>query len=693
MTTSSLAVPLLQGPVALDSQTIALVEGLWEPAWLVDAHNLHVVAINEPALALLGRPRADIIDQPADTLLDTPEDLAFWAAQRWPGAGDELLSRTLLLRAEGEPLHLERRIHRLATHGLPQLLLVSLRDLTPERQALEERETLISELRATLEATADGLLVTDLRGHIRAFNRRFAQLWALPDHLASGRDEAIYTWMLEAVLEPHTYQRHLEAIERGALVPATDRVTLRNGMVLERVVHTQWSHGRPIGRVWSFRDLSERLAADQRIETLSTTDALTGVPNRRQLSERLSSAIAEAQRRRGRLALLLLDVDAFKQINDSLGQGIGDRVLVELCQRIRSALRAGDVVGRVGGDQFAVLLHHAGTEAAEHAARRVLRATEAPYEIEGAQFTLTCSIGVALFPDAADTAHDLLRHAETAMLAAKAGGRAGFRFHRSGSHDDEVRKRVRLDHAMRQALAQHRFRLHYQPQVDLASGRMIGCEALIRWKDAHYGDISPGDFIPVAEASGFIVQIGDWVLSEAVAQAARWLAAGQPVPVSINVSALQFQQAGFVARVAQALADAQLPPALLELELTESILVRDAAEALERLQALAGLGVRLAIDDFGTGYSSLAYLKRFPLDALKIDRRFVRGLPADESDVAIVRAIVQMAHALGLSVVAEGVELPAQRDFLAQIGCNTYQGFLFAPALEPDTLLGRLTAA
>lgn len=688
----ALAVQSSGGDALLSRQTLALVDALWEPAWLVDAHTLRVLAINAPALALLGRKREQVVGQLAEALLETPEDLAFWAALPAAGADTELLSRTLLLQSDGEPLHVERRIHRLDMPGEPGLLVVSLRDLTPERRALDERDTLIAELRATLESTADGLLVTDLDGRIRAFNRRFTQLWKLPDHLAGGHDESVYAWMLDSVLDPEPYQRQLQAIERGALVPATDRIHLRSGQVLERVMHTQWSRGRPIGRVWSFRDLSERLAADQRIETLSTIDTLTGVPNRRQLTQKLAAAIADAQRRHGRLALLLLDVDAFKQINDSLGQGIGDRVLVEVSQRIRHALRGGDLVGRVGGDQFAVLVHHAGAEAAEHAARRVLRATEAPYEIEGAQFTLTCSIGVALFPDAADSAHDLLRRAETAMQAAKAGGRAGFRFHHANTHDDEVRKRVRLDHAMRQALAQHRFRLHYQPQLDLASGRVVGTEALIRWKDAHYGDISPADFIPVAEASGFIVQIGDWVLGEAVAQAAEWHRAGRELPVSINVSALQFQQSGFVTRVSRALDQAGLPPALLELELTESILVRDAAEALERLQALAALGVRLAIDDFGTGYSSLAYLKRFPIDALKIDRRFVRGLPDDESDAAIVRAIVQMAHALGLRVVAEGVELPAQRDFLAGIGCNMYQGFLFAPALDPQALLARLPA-
>jgi len=241
---------------------------------------------------------------------------------------------------------------------------------------------------------------------------------------------------------------------------------------------------------------------------------------------------------------------------------------------------------------------------------------------------------------------------------------------------------MRLDHAMRQALVSRRFRLHYQPQVALDDGRLVGAEALLRWRDPELGDVPPSRFIPVAEDSGFIVAIGDWVLSQAVRQAALWHQRGQSMPVAVNVSALQFQQPQFVERVASVLAVSGMPAQLLELELTESILVNDADEALRRLQALSALGVRLSIDDFGTGYSSLAYLKRFPIDKLKIDRSFVQGLPGDERDAGIVRAILQMAGALGMKVIAEGVETEAQRAFLQDAGCDSFQGFLFAPALD-----------
>jgi EAL domain-containing protein (putative c-di-GMP-specific phosphodiesterase class I) len=284
------------------------------------------------------------------------------------------------------------------------------------------------------------------------------------------------------------------------------------------------------------------------------------------------------------------------------------------------------------------------------------------------------------------------------MREVKQAGRAAYRFHteRGGPADSLLRTRMRLDHAMRQALVQQRFRLHYQPQIDLRSGAVVGAEALIRWRDPELGEIAPGDFIPVAEESGFIVAIGDWVLRQAVAQAAAWHQRGLALRVAVNVSALQFRQNGFVEGVAAALQAAGLPAARLELELTESILIQDAEDSLTRLRSLAELGVHLAIDDFGTGYSSLGYLKHLPIGRLKIDRSFIGGLPADASDAGIVNAIVNMGRALRLQVIAEGVETEAQRQFLRQAGCDEFQGFLFAPALElqrfEDMLAARAAA-
>ncbi|MFM7505805.1 MAG: putative bifunctional diguanylate cyclase/phosphodiesterase, partial [Rubrivivax sp.] len=390
------------------------------------------------------------------------------------------------------------------------------------------------------------------------------------------------------------------------------------------------------------------------------------------------------------LSVLVIDLDRFGQINDSLGHAVGNDILLDVARRIQRCLRRGDLLARVGGDQFAIVVSPADAAFAERLAARVLAEIKKPRSVGDSQFTLTCSIGVALAPSHGRDADQLMGRAEHAMRAVKGAGRGNWRMHQVRAEVD-WRSHMRLDHSMRQALAANRFRLSFQPQVCLQTGEITGAEALLRWLDPELGEVAPGRFIKVAEESGFIVQLGEWVLRSAVGQAARWHAQGRSLPVAVNVSALQFQQAHFVERVAEALDMAGIPPRLLELELTESILLHDeGGEMLQRLDALARLGVQMSIDDFGTGYSSLAYLKRIPVSKLKIDRAFVAGLPGDEGNAAIVRAILQMARALGKSVIAEGVEAEQQRQFLQDSGCNEYQGFLYAPALDALSFEQRL---
>ena len=668
----------------------ALLAALGEPAWLVCGQRLVVLAINAEALALLGQDEAAWLGQPAEALLATPEDLAFWDDVRDPQRSDAMApldSRTSLLDAAGQLLAVSRRIRLLGEHAgdpadPPRPWLVRVQDRSAAQRELEAHELQVSELQATLESTADGILVTDMAGAIRAFNRRFAQVWGLPESLLTERrDDEVFDWMCRSVVDAEGYQRRLAQIDDATLLPIGERITLHSGQVIERSYRPQIWRDQPCGRVWTFRDLTELVQAGQRIETLASTDALTGLFNRRQMGQAVGDALRQARRSGGTLALLLLDLDRFKRINDSLGQEIGDRVLLDCADRLKSCLRQGDVVARVGGDQFALLIHEASSRGAEAAALRMVAAIAQPCSVDGTQFTLTCSIGVSEFPADGNDAETLLRHAESAMQRAKQGGRSCFRFHQAHQNAD-MRKRMQLDHAMRQALSSQRLRLHYQPQIDLRSGAVIGAEALIRWRDPELGEIPPDQFIPLAEETGFIIAIGNWVLEQAVRQAARWRASGLVMPVSINVSALQFQQDDFNQRVAAVLHKHQLSSDLLELELTESILVHDADAALLRLSELSASGVKLAIDDFGTGYSSLSYLRRFPIDRLKIDRSFIQRVPADHSDAAIVRAIVQMAQALSMKVIAEGVETETQRQFLRELGCDEFQGFLFAPALD-----------
>ena len=671
-----------------------LLDALGEPAWLVDAVSMQVQAVNAEALAMLHLDAAAVLGQDATGLVATPEDLAYWDEVRVDAQPGALLSDTVLVNATGHLVQVTRAIRPLRdATGAARAYLVRLQDRSAEQREADAREQLLAELQATLESTADGILVTDLAGRIRAFNRRFAQIWGVPESLLTERrDDAVWDWMRRSVVDPDAYSRRLAQIDEATLLQASERITLHSGQVLERVTQPQNSRGRPCGRVWAFRDLTELVSAGRKIEALSNTDTHTGLPNRHQLGDGLAEAIEQARRGTGTLALLLLDLDRFKQINDSLGREVGDQVLLDCAERLKECLRQGDLVARVGGDQFAMLVRDADERGAEAAAQRALAAISQPCNVDGMQFTLTCSIGVALFPaDGLD--QDLLfLHAESAMQRAKQCGRASFRFHEA-HQDADMRQRMRLDHAMRQALASQRFRLHYQPQIDMKTGRVVGAEALIRWRDPELGEVSPGQFIPVAEDSGFIIAIGDWVLEAAVRQTARWRDAGWRMPVSVNVSALQFQQSGFVERVKGVLTEHQLDGDLLELELTESILVHEADTALERLSQLSQMGVRLAIDDFGTGYSSLAYLKRFPIDRLKIDRSFVKGLPGDESDSAIVRAIVQLAQALSMTVIAEGVETEPQRALLLSMGCDEFQGFLFAPALDALSFESRVRPA
>lgn len=685
MTNSREATSGLSRAPAAPSVMEALLEGLPEPAWLVDGESLTVSVINRAALRLLGlKPERALGQQPA-TLCGSLEDEAFWqGAARDPFA--RIRSDTVLTHSDGQPRWVSRAISPIHTPEGDRYWLVMLHDQTRRRRAEAERETLLAELRATLESTADGILVVDLAGRVRSFNRRFAKLWGLPGGLQHEPGDAGLWLSLQRVMhDGEQYRMRIEALLDAPLMRSSDMLRLADGRVLEQVSLPQMSRGEPIGRVFSFRDLSEKLAAHQRIEELGRSDVLTGAPNRRALADRIIQQMAAGADGEPPpvFALLHLDLDRFKQINDTLGHSYGDRVLREVVERLQGAVGAHDTLARLGGDEFALLIEGAQMFEAEAAARRVQQLLAQPFSFDTLSFTVTASCGIALYPGDGGSPDELLASAERAMHWVKESGRAGFRFHVPRKEVDLL-SRMRLDHAMRQALAEGRFRLHYQPQVELGSDRVIGAEALIRWRDPQRGDISPAEFIPLAEESGFVVAIGDWVLREAVDQAAHWLSRGLRMPVAVNVSALQFQQAHFVDSVASALRDAALPASMLELELTEGVLVGDADEGLKRMQALAALGVTLSIDDFGTGYSSLGYLKRFPIQRLKIDRSFVQGLPNDPSDVGIANAIVQMGRALGLQVIAEGVETEAQRDFLAQAGCHEFQGYLFAPALRPE---------
>ena len=433
------------------------------------------------------------------------------------------------------------------------------------------------------------------------------------------------------------------------------------------------------------RDLRDRHAAQARIHHLAHHDALTGLPNRMSFMERLARQIEQARATGKSLALLFVDLDHFKRVNDSLGHLIGDQLLQTVAARISASLRVGDVVARFGGDEFIVLLDDAARDDVAQVAHKLLRAIELPVEAEGRDLSVTPSVGIALFPHDGATPTELIKNADTAMYIAKSRGRANCQFFdpavASAAYDALV-----LESELAQALQRDEFVLHFQPQVRARDGRLAGIEALIRWMHPERGLLRPDAFIALAEQQRVMLPISQWVLRSAARAALRWRATGLiDVPVAVNLSSMQFRADGFVDAVAQVLREEGVPGNWLELELTERMLMDDVGDVKRTLQQLRALGMRVSVDDFGTGYSSLAHLKELPIDGMKIDRSFVRDLPHQRGSVAIARAVVQMAQGLSLTVVAEGVENDEQRRFLVDQGCDLLQGELISrplPAAE-----------
>ena len=439
----------------------------------------------------------------------------------------------------------------------------------------------------------------------------------------------------------------------------------------------------------TLRARSQRAITEEKLAYLAHHDVLTGLPNRLLLRDRFDLAVAQAERDRANVALLFLDLDNFKQINDSLGHSVGDQLLVALAERLRGSVRDSDTISRQGGDEFIILMGGL-TEVGivGRVAQEILDAIAEPFELAGHTLTTSFSIGISLYPDDARDFDTLSKNADSALYHAKDSGRNAYSFFASRMNADAL-AHMQLQGSLRKALKNEEFLLHYQPQLDIASGRIIGVEALVRWQAPDGTLVPPGSFIPVAEQSGLIIAIGEWVLHEACRQAAAWQAAGlPPIVMAVNLSALQFRRGNILNTVSAALARSGLPARYLELELTESILLQDVDAAMKTLYSLKELGVQLSIDDFGTGYSSLSYLKRLAVDKLKIDQSFVRDIANDPDDAAIVHAIVQLGHTLQLTVIAEGVETDRQLAFLTEYGCDEAQGYLFsrplaAAAVEP----------
>ncbi|MEX0957985.1 MAG: EAL domain-containing protein [Burkholderiales bacterium] len=485
-----------------------------------------------------------------------------------------------------------------------------------------------------------------------------------------------------------------QALVRGEPVPTPLEMRFRHAdgswIWLEALGNNLLEHPGIRGVVLTCRDITERKRAEERAQFLANYDVLTGLPNRFLLQDRVTQACSQAHRNRLRVALMHIDLDRFKVVNETLGHFVGDALLKQAADRIKRCARDGDTVARVGGDEFSVVfLNATSLQSLSATAEKVLAELGKPFSRDGQDLFFSASIGISIFPDDSANVDDLIKHADAAMHSAKTLGRNNYQFF-TDALNREVQERMLLESGLRQAIQRDELQLLYQPKIDLATREIIGSEALMRWQHPDMGMISPTRFIPVAEDSGMMGQMGEWVLRTACRQIREWRDAGLEIAVAVNVSPRQFKQQDLADLVFRVLRETGVPAALLEIELTESAVMEDAEASVIMLERLKDFGVRISIDDFGTGYSSLSYLKRLPLDVLKIDQSFVRDISTDPNDAAIVRAIITLTRSLGMKVIAEGVETEAQLTFLNAYGCQYAQGFLFGQPMPADELARRV---
>ncbi len=559
-----------------------------------------------------------------------------------------------------------------------------------ERENLEKSNKLEEALaltRATLEATADGILVVDRHRRVVGHNERAAKMWKTPRKVyRPGNDEELAKYVMRQLKDPDKFIAGLERLyntEPGKEIK--DEIEFKDGRIFERYTMPQLRGKEIIGRVFSFRDVTQRKAMEEQLLQQATHDALTLLPNRIILHDRIQQELRYSKRSNKMATILFFDLDEFKLINDSLGHDFGDILLQSVARRLERCVREQDTVARWGGDEFVILLTSLSQETEIiPIVRKCLEAIEEPFIIEKHTVTVTSSVGITILPRDGTTVTALLKNADSAMYEAKSSGRNNYKFYSCDMNKNKERKLI-LINDLHEALKANQLKVYYQPIIDLQSGTIVGAEALLRWYHPKRGLIPSQEFIPIAEETGLILPIGEWVLRNACLQNVSWQQEKfPPIPISINLSGQQFRQRDITQLVNKILKETKMDAKYLNLELTESIVMENSEIYLKYMLQLKELGVGLVIDDFGTGYSSLSYLKRFPVDKLKIDKSFVSGLPNDAHDAGIVRAILALANQLNLEVIAEGIETTEQLSFLRNHSCDMCQGFLFSKAVPPQ---------
>jgi len=695
-------VKLLRSARDAETRFKSLVNDVQAIVWEVDARAQGPTFVSQQVENWLGFPASRLRTQPRAWLHVVHPDerrrvlaeLAFHKRDQKPWA---IEFRALNVRGK------ELFLRALVTPEIQGGEVVRARGLILDITEKRRRENALLQTNAVLEATqeasADGICLVDGRGQVVSHNRAFAQMWHIPPALVEetrdGRE--LMAWVLSLLRTPDEYIERMNILREHPESSSHDEITLRDDRIFERTsAPARAGDGTYFGRVWTFSDITDRKRYEQQLAHQAFHDPLTDLPNRTLFLNRVEHALSRLDRRGKAIAVLFFDLDRFKVVNDTMGHERGDWLLKEVACRLQDSLRPGDTAARFGGDEFTLLLEDLnGLDDAKAVTERLIESLTEPFAFEGREMDVTASIGMALSFSRHDRAGDLLRNADIAMYRAKNKGKARYEVFDT-KMSAQALERLQLEIELRQAVKWNQLRLAFQPLIDLGNDKVIGVEALVRWQHPERGLIAPGDFIPIAEESGMILPIGQWVLREACTQAKKWQVQypETPLKMSVNLSARQFQGGDIVRDVRLVLEETGLAAANLELEITETAVMEDAEATIKTLEELKKLGVKLAIDDFGTGYSSLAYLERFPLDALKIDRSFVAQIgkaskrsgdrPGDSS--VIMQAVQTLGLGLGIEITAEGIETPEQLSELRDMGCAIGQGFYFARPLDAHAL-------
>ncbi|WP_233589792.1 EAL domain-containing protein [Acidovorax sp. FJL06] len=675
---------------ATQQQLRATIDAIPDPLFELDqegryysVHSQRAELLTMPADQLIGRNVTDVL--PALAALSVMDVLTEAQGQGW-STGRQIMLDLPGLGTTWFELSAARKPG--PEGAAPRFILLS-RDIT-ERKRSQEQLQLTAQV---FDQSSEAIVIADASHTIVRINRAFTRITGYSESEAVGQSVRLLTvaestqdFSADTVYARLTQEGHWEGEAWGR---RKDGSTYPQWLSVSSV---RDGNGSATHSITLFHDITVQREAQDRIQRLAHFDPLTSLPNRALLAERARQHISDEQAKGGTLAMLFLDLDHFKNVNDSLGHRIGDILLVAVARRLQSLLSAQDTVSRLGGDEFLLLLPSASAAHAAEVATRLLAAVAQPFQIDPYELTTTLSVGIAMYPADGDSFDTLYQRADAAMYRAKQGGRNRYGFF-TADLEARTARALQIENALRRALERNQFELHYQPQVSLTTRQVVGAEALLRWRHPELGMVSPAEFVPVAESSGMIVAIGEWVLHTAVNDAKRWLDLQLPLrAISVNLSAVQFRHPQLPEMVTRCLQQAGLPARRLELELTEGAAVDDPAAALAMMDQLHERGVRLSMDDFGTGYSSLSYLKRFQIYKLKIDQSFVRDLDEDANDRAIVSAIIRMAQALGMQTTAEGVETAGQLAFLREQGCDEGQGYYFSRPLPADAFEAYLRA-